>query len=135
MTVFLRKLEYYQGILILATNMIHTIDESFRSRISIAHEYYPLDVNARMEVWTHIIEGMSDIKADKRELRTKISRWAKEDLNARQIRNILMTAETATFDGLDLLRADTVEVYIRQSLEFGNLFKRKADTSRRRILD
>lgn len=41
MTVFLRVLEYYNGILFLTTNRVGTIDEAFKSRINVSL-YYPL---------------------------------------------------------------------------------------------
>jgi SpoVK/Ycf46/Vps4 family AAA+-type ATPase len=39
-SVFLRVLEYYQGILILMTNRVGTFDEAFKSRVQLAL-YYP----------------------------------------------------------------------------------------------
>jgi hypothetical protein len=41
--VFLRKLEYYSGILFLTTNRAGTIDEAFKSRIYILLRYPSID--------------------------------------------------------------------------------------------
>lgn len=41
LTVFLRVLEYYHGLLFLTTNRVGTIDEAFKSRIHISL-YYPM---------------------------------------------------------------------------------------------
>ena len=43
-SVFLRVLEYYDGILILTTNRIGTFDEAFKSRIQLALHYPPLKI-------------------------------------------------------------------------------------------
>ena len=40
-SVFLRVLEYYEGILILTSNRIGTFDEAFKSRVQLAI-HYPL---------------------------------------------------------------------------------------------
>ncbi|CAO2649214.1 Nn.00g065990.m01.CDS01 [Neocucurbitaria sp. VM-36] len=42
-SVFLRQLEYYQGILFLTTNRVGDIDPAFKSRIHVSLEYEPLD--------------------------------------------------------------------------------------------
>ena len=39
-------LEYYEGILILTSNQIHTLDEAFKSRIQVALHYPTLDMRS-----------------------------------------------------------------------------------------
>ena len=43
-SVFLRVLEYYEGILILTSNRVGTFDEAFRSRIQLALHYPTLNI-------------------------------------------------------------------------------------------
>ncbi|KAL3426688.1 AAA family ATPase [Phlyctema vagabunda] len=50
-SVFLRTLEYYEGILFLTTNRVGELDEAFRSRIHVALYYPPLDVDRTYKVW------------------------------------------------------------------------------------
>ena len=50
-SIFLRTLEYYQGILFLTTNRVKNMDDAFHSRIHISLEYPPLDRPARKKVW------------------------------------------------------------------------------------
>lgn len=114
--------------------MINAIDEAFRSRISIAHCYQQLDEDNRKIVWTRMIDDMDETKVDKKDLHSKVSRWAKHDLNARQIRNILTTAETATFDDVTLLRAGTVELYVRQVIDFARDLTEQPKLRRQRII-
>ena len=54
-TVFLRELEYFRGILFLTTNLLQAIDDAFRSRIHI-HLLYPrLSFSSRLTLWQKFI--------------------------------------------------------------------------------
>ncbi|RPA77184.1 P-loop containing nucleoside triphosphate hydrolase protein [Ascobolus immersus RN42] len=50
-SIFLRLLEYFQGILFLTTNRVETFDEAFQSRIHIALRYNDLDQKAKKQIW------------------------------------------------------------------------------------
>ncbi|KAH0545429.1 hypothetical protein FGG08_000430 [Glutinoglossum americanum] len=50
-TVFLRELEYFQGILMLTTNRVQRFDRALRSRIHLALKFNELDKEARLKVW------------------------------------------------------------------------------------
>ncbi|KAF2713337.1 P-loop containing nucleoside triphosphate hydrolase protein [Pleomassaria siparia CBS 279.74] len=63
-SVFLRLLEYYQGILFLTTNRVETLDEAFQSRIHMGIRYKELTARARMEIWKHHIKKVIDMGAD-----------------------------------------------------------------------
>jgi SpoVK/Ycf46/Vps4 family AAA+-type ATPase len=43
-SVFLRELEYYTGILILTTNRAHTIDEAFQSKLHLCYHSYQTNI-------------------------------------------------------------------------------------------
>ncbi|OCK90716.1 uncharacterized protein K441DRAFT_577988, partial [Cenococcum geophilum 1.58] len=45
--IFLRKLKYYKGIIILTTNCVKDFNNVMRSRIRIAIKYPPLGANTR----------------------------------------------------------------------------------------
>jgi hypothetical protein len=53
--VFLRLLEYHQRVMFLTTNRVTTLDEAFKSRISIAIKYRDLDKAARQKVWENFL--------------------------------------------------------------------------------
>jgi hypothetical protein len=55
-SVFLRKLEYYKGILIMTTNRVTTIDEAVASRIHLALPYCQLSQSARQAVWDGLLK-------------------------------------------------------------------------------
>ena len=49
--IFLRRLEYYEGILFVTTNRVQTFDDAFASRIHMPLRYDPLNEAARKKVW------------------------------------------------------------------------------------
>jgi hypothetical protein len=59
---FLRKLEYYEGILFLTTSRVKTIDEAIASRIHLALRYSSLDQNARKAIWKSFLGKVSTRK-------------------------------------------------------------------------
>ncbi|AEO69875.1 uncharacterized protein THITE_2120632 [Thermothielavioides terrestris NRRL 8126] len=99
-SVFLRVLEYYSGILFLTTNRVTTFDDAFKSRIHIPIRYTELSVDSRRQIWRNFcrkVPGGVDI--DEKGLAT----LAEADLNGRQIKNAIKAAESlAAFDGVRL---------------------------------
>lgn len=55
-SIFLRVLEYYEGVMFLTTNRVQTFDAAFQSRIHISIEYPELDAKSRKQVWTSFLE-------------------------------------------------------------------------------
>lgn len=54
--VFLRVLEYFNGLLFLTTNRVDDIDEAIVSRCIALIKYYPPDHDARRRIWQVMIE-------------------------------------------------------------------------------
>ncbi|CAI0651082.1 unnamed protein product [Colletotrichum noveboracense] len=61
-SVFLRALEYYEGILILTSNRVGTFDEAFKSRIQLALHYEPLQRSHRKQIWTNFFDRLGPIE-------------------------------------------------------------------------
>lgn len=99
-SVFLRVLEYYSGILFLTTNRVNTFDDAFKSRIHIPIRYTDLAVESRMQIWRNfcqMVPGGVDIDD------IGIAILAEHDLNGRQIKNVIKAAESlAVFDKIKL---------------------------------
>lgn len=55
-SIFLRLLEYFQGILFLTTNRVETFDDAFQSRIHVALRYGDLTTKAKRSVWKMFVE-------------------------------------------------------------------------------
>lgn len=54
--VFLRVLEYFNGLLFLTTNRVDDIDEAIVSRCIALIKYYPPDTDARRRIWQVMVE-------------------------------------------------------------------------------
>ncbi|KAK5110649.1 hypothetical protein LTR62_005689 [Meristemomyces frigidus] len=54
-SIFLRVLEYYEGIMFLTTNRVQTFDAAFQSRIHISLDYKELDETSRLTVWKNFL--------------------------------------------------------------------------------
>ncbi|KAH6679363.1 putative ATP-dependent zinc metalloprotease FtsH [Halenospora varia] len=89
-SIFLRILEYFEGFLFLTSNRVEDIDAAFESRIHLSLQYGALSVDARKKVWMTFLKS-----SEKNELFTEeeIGRLAEIELNGRQIKNILKTAQ------------------------------------------
>lgn len=95
MAVFLRVLEYYDGILILTSNSVGTFDQAFKSRIQLAIHYEALSSWQRRKIWRNFFDRIKELNPKELEydqLCDNINDLAKEDMNGRQIRNVITTA-------------------------------------------
>jgi SpoVK/Ycf46/Vps4 family AAA+-type ATPase len=88
-SIFLRTLEYYEGILFLTTNRVEDMDPAFQSRIHISMEYPGLDEEARKQVWQNFLKrGIENELSEK-----EVGMLAEVDINGRQIKNVLKTGQ------------------------------------------
>jgi SpoVK/Ycf46/Vps4 family AAA+-type ATPase len=121
-SVFLRVLEYYDGILILTTNRIGTFDEAFKSRVQLALHYPMLMEEGRFEVWSNFVESLSDggENANFDDIRKKLPVLSRHALNGRQIRNTVNTARQLARYKKETLRY----VHINQALRVVDEFEK-----------
>ncbi|KAI0188433.1 P-loop containing nucleoside triphosphate hydrolase protein [Xylaria flabelliformis] len=56
-SVFLRLIEYYGGIMIMTTNRIKTMDPAFESRIDLMLAYEGLDPAGRKALWRNVLSS------------------------------------------------------------------------------
>lgn len=85
-SVFLRVLEYYEGILILTSNRVGTFDEAFKSRIQLAIHYQNLDLPKRTKIWGNFINRLENLEeqgVDFADLRDNIDKLAMNKMNGR----------------------------------------------------
>lgn len=107
-SVFLRVLEYYTGILFLTTNRVATFDDAFKSRIHVPLRYGGLNALSRGTIWKNFfnrVPGGVDVTED------ELLQLSRHELNGRQIKNIVRTAESlAAYSGtrLDFERLEEV---------------------------
>jgi len=84
-SVFLRKLEYCEGVMFLTTNRVSEFDPAILSRIHLMLRYDNLSKDARSEIWGQFLSraatpyGDADIKDH------EFERLVSSELNGRQV--------------------------------------------------
>ncbi len=120
-SVFLRVIEYYEGILILTSNRVGTFDEAFKSRLQLALHYEKLKLKDRRKIWENFIkrlETLEETGVDFDDLYKHVDDLARHELNGRQIRNAITTArQLALYEEKDLDSNDLLQV-IKVALKF-----------------
>ncbi|KAK0372974.1 hypothetical protein CLIM01_09660 [Colletotrichum limetticola] len=121
-SVFLRALEYYDGILILTTNRVGTFDEAFKSRIQLALRYQRLEAYQRKQIWKNFFERLKSIgeedSIDFDDVSLHIDELTKHPMNGRQIRNTITTArQLAKF-----MRKKMVFSHLQRTIAITNKF-------------
>ena len=125
-SVFLRVLEYYEGILILTSNRVGTFDEAYKSRIQLALHYPNLEMLQRRRIWGNFLDRLKEM--DQKALKydspyDHIDNLAAHGMNGRQIRNVITTArQLARYRG-QILGFELLDHVIRISGKFDTYLK------------
>lgn len=100
-SAFLRRMEYFTGLLFLTTNRVGQIDDAFVSRVHIAIGYTTLNGEDRKKIWNGFFQKLIRERAGKIQISPAAKSWVlemaesgKAQLNGRDIRNALQTAIT-----------------------------------------
>ncbi|KAH6723045.1 P-loop containing nucleoside triphosphate hydrolase protein [Leptodontidium sp. MPI-SDFR-AT-0119] len=124
-SIFLRLLEYYEGILILTTNRIEAFDKAFKSRIHLAIKYHALSPEYRAQLWKSFIANTAGLSASEwlpDDVLLVMYPWmtndylleiGKEDLNGRQIKNTVRTAHALAVSAGVLLWRNHIDTALR----------------------
>lgn len=110
-SIFLRQLEYYQGIMLLTTNRMDSIDGAFQSRLHFCFEYTELSIAARKQIFRSFLEKIKatgghvvDVSdEDVREL-------SKLPLNGRQIKNVMSISQAVAVEKKEDLTIDIIHL-------------------------
>lgn len=87
-SIFLKLLESYNGIIFLTSNKIQNIDSAILSRLSLAVEFKNLTNADQYEIWTKQLEIAKINNID-------INKLSGYNLNGRQIKNIIKLSQCA----------------------------------------
>ncbi|KAF3484267.1 uncharacterized protein GIQ15_03591 [Arthroderma uncinatum] len=93
-SVFLRSLEYFEGIMFLTTNRHSTLDPAMKSRIHVGIKYESLSKDAKARVWEKQLSN-AGAKISRKEL----ERLLNKSSNGRQIKNIARAAFALAKEG------------------------------------
>ena len=118
--VFLRALEYYEGIMFLTTNRVHAFDPAFKSRIHLTIYYPSLCEEFRRELWSNFMTtGIADDVDQSVQDTAFLNEMAELEFNGRQIRNVVHTAYSLAVSWNEELS----ENHIRTTLSAMNSFE------------
>lgn len=92
-SVFLRRLEYFQGTMLLTTNRLESFDPAFRSRIHFCVHYEDLTDAARYDIWKVFLARVPKAIKPTELSHEKITKLAGWQLNGRQIKNAMSVAQ------------------------------------------
>lgn len=116
-SIFLRRLEYFQGVLIMTTNRKHTIDAAFDSRIHFKLHYPDLSPESREAIWRNCLASVPS-NAAKVEIADKaIKELAALQLNGRQIKNAVACAVSIATEENTALNVEGVRVVLDMVVE------------------
>ncbi|KAG5926230.1 hypothetical protein E4U42_003505 [Claviceps africana] len=120
-SIFLRQLEYFQGILFLTTNRVQTFDEAFQSRIHIALRYDELDIKAKKAIFKLFIDrvkahGQLPVEPFTDE---ELTYLAKHGLNGREIKNMIGSAQDLALNKVEALSMRHIEQVLDIHVKFG----------------
>ncbi len=104
-SVFLRLIESYYGILFLTTNRDHSIDPAFESRIHVKLKYPELEANGRAKVWSESFQRYGITTVD-------VNKVKEVDLNNREIANIVQLAYIESGGNSKLVSPESIDYYI-----------------------
>ncbi|KAJ5655018.1 ATPaseAAA-typecore [Penicillium lividum] len=97
-TVFLRNLEYYEGILFLTTNRATDFDDAALSRIHLKIKYENLTKDARREIWSYFLSKANTHQGPATVRDAQLRRLESMALNGRDIKNITSIAHALASD-------------------------------------
>lgn len=131
-SIFLRALEYYRGVLFLTTNRVQSFDTAFLSRIHVALHYKNLTNENRERIWAHAFERLVRDSNGKIHVSSAAKDYVfhHEDvqvlkLNGREIRNAMQTALALAEseaeeegDQIITIRASHLEAVVEMSSSF-----------------
>ncbi|PWY96267.1 AAA family ATPase [Aspergillus sclerotioniger CBS 115572] len=119
-SIFLRLLEYFQGILFLTTNRVETFDDAFQSRIHVALRYGDLTTKAKRSVWKMFLERVQAMEGVQTATFTEkdFDLLARHNLNGRQIKNSVRTAQALAVNEQNPLSME----HIKRVLEVAQTF-------------
>jgi len=125
--VFLRMMEYYEGILFLTTNRVDSFDRAFKSRVHLAIHFPKLDWSSRRQLWTMFLTRAAGFDAWQVPSDSSIDEFAEEDLNGRQIKNIVKVAKSLAIKTPERSMEDNVRSAVRAMRSFDQDFSKAAD--------
>jgi hypothetical protein len=116
-SVFLRRLEYFQGVLIMTTNRKRTIDSAFDSRIHFKIHYGDLSPESRSAIWKTCLENIPSNLSKSEINEADLKRLADLELNGRQIKNAMACAVSIAVEEKTALTLEGIQIILDMVLD------------------
>jgi hypothetical protein len=116
-SVFLRRLEYFQGVLIMTTNRKRTIDSAFDSRIHFKIHYGDLSPESRCAIWKTCLENIPANLSKSEINEADLKKLANLKLNGRQIKNAMACAVSIAVEEKTALTLEGVQTILDMVLD------------------
>lgn len=110
-SIFLRTLEYYEGLLFLTTNRVDNIDAAFQSRIHISMAYPDLNAESRRVIWVNFLKSLGEDVLNNFDDKD-LDELGTVELNGRQIKNVLKSASLLAARKKDMLARKYVDIVL-----------------------
>ncbi|CAM1510900.1 Fc.00g084130.m01.CDS01 [Cosmosporella sp. VM-42] len=131
-SVVIRMLESYEGILFLTTNQIHSLDRAFKSRIHLAIHYPKLTRSSRRRLWHMLLSRASSDSIETLVADGTLDEMAEEELNGHQIKNLVSTAYALAFSDRSLIKRHHILDALEPMKDFDRNFDRAIEENRAR---
>ena len=115
-SILLKYIESYNGIIFLPSNRFDSIDDAFYSRITLSMLYSSLDDNARYNILKQILNNYENTLTD-----SEIKDLSKYLLNGRQINTIIKSANSIAKQQKSPIRKDYLLIFINYIEEFNKI--------------
>lgn len=95
-SIFLRMMEYFDGILFMTTNLVGAIDEAVFSRVHVSLSYELASAEERYKLWKNMIKGklLESIVGNDEQIETMFKELSSYSINGREIKNIIQNVVT-----------------------------------------
>lgn len=120
-------LEYYEGILFLTTNRVSVFDSAIKSRIHLPIHYPKLPRTSRQSLWYLFLSRSSAESAESLKADGTLDRIADEELNGRQIKNVVRLAYSLALDENSLIKPHHVATALEPMKHFEKDFENGAE--------
>ena len=101
-SIFLRMMEYYDGVLLMTTNLVDQIDPAVFSRVHLCLEYKSPQMADRRAIWNGMLpaELKAALAGSEAEVEGMISTLAEVPINGREIKTVIQNAVGKALAGL-----------------------------------
>ncbi|KAK2029178.1 P-loop containing nucleoside triphosphate hydrolase protein [Colletotrichum zoysiae] len=116
-SVFLRRLEYFQGIVILTTNRRKDIDIAFKSRIHFRFHYPALSEADRLRIWQEMLGNVTAVVDNLQFSDADLKSLAEIPMNGREIKNAVSSAASIVRANKDSLTVEVIKDMLRSLVD------------------